>query len=148
MRTILGLSTLALLAAPVVAQKAPILPGMWETAVTITSVDMPNAPPAVAKMMRGHKTVVKHCTTPKDVAMGPREMLKSSPSCHFTRYNMTGRNFSAEMVCNQNGAKVTSRSSGNFTPVSFTATGSSEMSGPQSMRITTTVSGRRLADCH
>ena len=147
MRASLGLSTLVLLAAPVLAQKAPILPGMWETAVTITSVDMPNAPPAVAKMMRGHKTVVKHCVTSKDVAMGPREMLKSSPSCHFTRYTMTGGRFSSEMICSQNGAKVTSRSSGNFTPVSFTATGSSEMSGPQSMRMATTVSGRRLGDC-
>jgi hypothetical protein len=74
-------------------------------------------------------------------------MLKSSPSCHFTRYSMTGGRFSSEMVCSQNGAKVTSRSSGNFTPVSFTATGSSEMSGPQSMRMTTTVLGRRLGDC-
>jgi len=147
MRTILGVSTLVLIAAPVVAQKAAILPGMWETAVTITSVDMPNAPPAVAKMMRGHKTVVKRCATPKDVGMGPQEMLKSSPSCHFTRYSLTGGRFSAEMVCNQNGTKVTSRSNGNFTPVSFTATGSSEMSGPQSMRMTTTVSGRRLGDC-
>jgi hypothetical protein len=147
MRAVLGLSTLALLAAPVAAQKTPILPGMWETAVTITSVDMPNAPPAVAKMMRGHKTVVKHCATPKDVAMGPQEMLKSSPSCHFTRYTMAGGHFSSEMVCNQNGTKVTSRSNGNFTPVSFTAIGSSEMSGPQSMRMTTTVSARRLGDC-
>ena len=147
MRIFLGLSTLGLLAVPVMAQKAPILPGLWETAVTITSVDMPNAPPAVAKMMRGRKTLVKHCATPKDVAQGPQEMLKSSPHCRFTRYSMAGGHFSSEMVCNPNGARMTARSEGNFTPVSFNATSSSEMSGPHPMRMTSTVSGRRLGDC-
>ncbi|HWI85122.1 MAG TPA: DUF3617 domain-containing protein [Sphingomonas sp.] len=148
MRALLGLSSLVLAAAPLAAQKSPILAGLWETVLTINSVDMPNAPPAVAKMMRGHKTVVKHCATAKDVAKGPQEMLKSSPNCHFTRYSMTGGHFSSEMVCNQNGMKMTSRSEGNFTPTSFTATGSSEMSGPRPMRMTTTVSARRLGDCH
>jgi hypothetical protein len=147
MRAFLGLSTLVLLAVPAVAQKAPILAGLWETAVTITSVDMPNAPPAVAKMMRGHKTVVKRCATAKDVAQGPQEMLKSAPSCRFTRYSMTGGHFSSEMVCDRNGTKLISRSEGNFTPISFNATGSSEMSGPRPMRMTTTVSGRRVGDC-
>jgi len=145
---VLGLSTLLLFAAPVLAQSAPILPGLWETVMTITAVDMPNAPPAVAKMMQGHKTSVKHCVTAKDVAQGPQEILKSSPSCRFTRYSMTGGRFSSEMVCNQNGAKMTARSEGNFTSTRFTATGRSEMSGPQPMKMTTTVSGRRLGDCH
>ena len=146
MRAFLGLTTMVLLAAPVVAQKAPLVPGLWETVVTITSVDMPNAPPAVAKMMRGHKTVVKHCATPKDVAQGPRLKIDLTTG-YYSRYSMTGGHFSSEMVCNQNGAKMTARSEGNFTSTSFTATGSSEMSGPQPMRMTTTVSGRRLGDC-
>jgi len=149
MRGILALSTIAVLAVPAIVWAAPpILPGLWETAVTINSVDMPNAPPAVAKMMRGHKTVTKHCMTAKDVAQGPQEMLKSSKACHFTRYSMAGGRFSSEMVCNQNGTTMTSRSEGRFTPVSFSATSSTEMSGPQHMRMAMTMAARRLGDCH
>ena len=149
MRGILALSTISVLAVPAALWAAsPILPGLWETTVTINSVDMPNAPPAVAKMMQGHKTVVKHCATAEEVAQGPQEMLKSSPSCHFTRYTMTGGHFSSEMVCSQHGTTVTAKSDGRFTPTGFDATGSSEMSGPQTMRMTTTVSGRRVGDCH
>lgn len=148
MRGILALSTIAVLAVPAIGWAAPpVLPGMWETASTITSVDMPNAPPAVAKMMRGRKTVVKRCATAKDVAQGPQEMLKSSKACHFNRYVMTGGHFSSEMVCNMNGTTLTARSEGHFTPTSFDATSSSEMTGRQPMRMTTTVVGRRLGDC-
>jgi len=149
MRGILALSTIAVLAVPAIVRAAPpILPGLWETTVTINSVDIPNAPPAVVKAMRGHKAVVKHCATAKDVAQGPQEMLKSAKACHFTRYTMAGGHLSSEMVCSQHGMTTTARSEGSFTPVSFTATGSSEMTGPQHMRMTTTVTGRRLGDCH
>jgi len=149
MRGILALSTIAVLAVPAIAwAAAPILPGLWETTVTVTSVDMPNAPPSVVKMMRGHKTVVKHCATAKDVAQGPQEMLKSSKACHFTRYAMTGGHLSSEMVCSQRGMTTTARSEGRFTPVSFDVTSSAEMSGAQHMRMTTTMSARRLGDCH
>ena len=148
MRGTLALSTIAVLAVPAIARAAsPISPGLWETAVTITSVDMPNAPPSVAKMMQGHKTVVKRCATAKEVAQGPQEMLKSSKACHFTRYVMTGGHFSSEMVCNMNGTTLTARSEGHFTPTSFDATSSSEMNGPRPMRMTTKVVGRRLGDC-
>jgi len=149
MRGTLALSTIAVMAVPAIVWAAPpILPGLWETAVTITSVDMPNAPPSVAKMMRGHKTVMKHCMTPKDVTQGPQEMLKSSKACHFTRYSMAGGHFSSEMVCSQRGMTTTARSDGHFTPVSFEATGSTEMSGPQHMRMTTAVAAHRVGDCH
>jgi len=149
MRGILVLSTIAVMAAPAILWgAAPILPGLWETTVTINSADMPNAPPSVAKMMQGHKTVVKRCATAKEVAQGPQEMLKSSKSCHFTRYTMAGGHFSSEMVCNMSGTTMTAHSEGHFTPVSFEATSSTQMNGRQSMRMTTSVVGRRLGDCH
>lgn len=149
MRGYWALSTISVLAMPAALWAAsPILPGLWETTITIDSVDMPNAPPGIAKMMQGHKSVVKHCATADEVAQGPQEMLKSSADCHFNRYTMTGGHFSSEMVCTQHGSTVTAKSDGHFTPTSFDATGSTEMSGAHGMRMTTTVSGRRVGDCH
>jgi hypothetical protein len=140
---------LTLIAAPLAAyaQPAGIEPGQWEIAVTINAADMPSAPPAVAKMMVGRTTTIKHCITPEDAARGPQDLLKPGKSCTFTRYNMKGGKLDSEVVCQQGGSTVTAVSTGSFTPTGFTATGRSTTSGGMAMTVDSTSVGRRVGDC-
>ncbi len=148
MSRLIAVGVLAL-AAPVAAQaqSAGINPGQWEIAVTINSMDMPGAPPAIANMMKGKTTKVKHCITPEEAARGPQELLKSDKSCTFTRYSMTGGALSSEMVCKQGGGMMTATTTGSFTPDSFTATGRTVSTGGMPMTMTSTSVGQRVGDC-
>ena len=49
----------------------PILPGKWQSTVTITDMQMPNMPPGMGAAMRAHPTVVTACLTPAQAADGP-----------------------------------------------------------------------------
>lgn len=129
------------------AQAPVVTPGQWEMAVTINTVDMPNAPPMVAKMMQGRTSTIRHCITPEEAARGPQEAMKSDKSCSFTHYSAAGGKLSSEMVCTQSRGTLTATSSGTYTATSFAATGKSVMSGSNPMTMTTTTSGHRIGDC-
>jgi hypothetical protein len=144
----LALAACATAMAPAMAIAAPgVTPGQWQIAVTINSADMPGAPPAVAKMMVGRTTNIKHCITPEDAARGPQDMLKTDKSCTFTKYSMVGGKMNSEMTCTRGGTTTTAVSSGTFTPTSFTANGRSTVSGQMPVTMTMTTVGKRLGDC-
>ena len=145
---LLGAFSLLALLAAAPAQAAPgIQPGEWEISVTVNSVDMPGAPAGVANMMRGRTTTIHHCITPADAARGPQDLMKSDPSCTFTKYSMAGGKLSSEMTCMRKNMTITASSTGSFTPVSFTATGRSVVTGGAMMTTTTTTNGRRIGEC-
>ena len=129
------------------AQAATVQPGMWEMAATVNTVDMPSAPPMVARMMQGRTTRIRHCITLEETSRGPQEMLKTSKACTFTRYSLAGGRLSSEMVCRQGGGTMTATTSGTYTPTSFSATGRSVNTGPATMTMTTTSTGHRIGDC-
>ncbi|ABQ70767.1 DUF3617 domain-containing protein [Rhizorhabdus wittichii] len=130
-----------------VAAHAQVQPGQWESTVTVQSIDMPGAPPQVAAMMKGKTTRQTYCITPEQAAKGPQEMLKQNPSCHFTKYSMTGGVISTAMTCSQNGGTMTAQANGRYGPTSFNVTSTAVMSGRMSMRMTSASSGRRLGPC-
>ena len=130
-----------------IAQTTSVQPGLWETAVTVNTVDMPSAPPMVAKIMQGRTTTIRHCITPEEASRGPQEMLKTNKACSFTRYSLAGGRLSSEMVCKQSGGAITATTSGTYTPTSFSATGKSVVTGPATMTMTTTSTGRRIGEC-
>ncbi len=129
------------------AEGLPIQAGMWETAVTTTAIDMPNAPPQVAAMMKGRTTTVRHCVTAEEAANGPQAMLKSGKSCSFGRYTVAGGRFDAEMTCSEHGSTMTATSSGSYTPTSYSGTSHIVMSGGTGMSITSTSSAHRIGAC-
>lgn len=129
------------------AAQAQVRPGLWEASVTVQSIDIPGAPPQVARMMGGRTTRQSYCLTPEQAAKGPQEMLKQNPSCRFTKYSMSGGSISTEMSCTQDGGTMIARSTGSYTPTSFSVTSSAAMSGKTSMRMTSSSTGRRLGDC-
>ena len=126
---------------------AQVTPGKWEIVTTVTSVDMPGAPPFVAAMMKGKPIKVSHCLTPEEAARGPQDMMKSRKECTFTRYSMAGGKLDSVMVCQQGGGTMTATSTGSFTPTSFTSSGRTVMTGSQPMTLTATAVGTRVGDC-
>lgn len=126
---------------------AQVQPGMWESSVTVQSIDMPGAPPQMAAMMKGKTTKQSYCITPEQAKQGPQEMLKQNPSCRFTKYSMLGGRISTEMSCQQNGGTMTARANGSYSPTSFNITSSATMTGRMSMKMTSTSTGRRIGAC-
>lgn len=132
----------AAVATPALAQS--IQPGQWQTTSTVSSMNMPGLPPAALAAMKGHPTTVSNCVTPEQAKAGPKELLKSAPSCTFNRFSMAGGRIDSEMVCARGGRTTTATTTGSYTPVSMTATSKVVAEG---MTITATVSGKRIGDC-
>ena len=139
---------LAIGAGSALAQALSVQPGEWDIAATVTSVDMPNAPPGLSAAMIGKTKHITHCITPEEASRGPQDMMKSDKSCKFTRYSVTGGKLSSEMVCQQGGSTMTATSTGTFTPTSFTSSGRSVMTGgAMKMTLNATTVGKRIGEC-
>ncbi len=135
-----------------VSAGAQVTPGQWETVVTIKSMEMPDAPPQVAQMMKsrmagGKPTRTTYCVTAEQAAKGPQEMLKQNPSCRFTKFSMAGGRISTEMSCKQEGGTMTARSSGTYTAKAFNVNANVVMSGQMSMTMASSNVGRWLGPC-
>lgn len=139
-----------LLIIPVAAQ-AQVKPGQWETTVKVLKMDIPDAPPQVAEMMKrsmgGGARTYSHCITPEQAAQGPREMIKENKSCQVKNFSMAGGHYSAEMSCSQNGEATMVKSSGSYSPTSYSATSTMTVSGRMRMTATNQVSGRWIGPC-
>lgn len=138
---------LAAMPAAVFAQGAGVTPGQWEIAVTINSVNVPGQPDTIAKMMTGKTTKVTHCITPEEAARGPQDMMKTNKECKFTRYSMVGGKMNSEMVCNMGSGTMTAVSSGSFTPTSFSSTSRAVQTGPMTMTMNSSSTGRLVGPC-
>lgn len=136
-----------MLSVPVAAQAAAtITPGMWESTSTVTAIDMPGMPPgALAAMKKPHS--IRHCITPAEAAQGPRELMKRSKTCRFSRFSMVGGILDAQMECDGGGGAMTMHTHGSYTPTSFHTTGSMTMAGPRAMKMTVAGSGRLIGSC-
>ena len=61
-------------------------PGKWQESVTITDVQVSNAP-AVAASLKGHTTRITTCLTPAQAAQGPHIALSGGTKlCRFTGF--------------------------------------------------------------
>ena len=141
-----GLGALAPLTGAL-AQSMGIHPGQWESQVTVTSIETPNAPPALIDAMRGKTHTLSHCITPEQAARGPQEMLKSGTSCSFTRYSMAAGRLSARMQCAQGAGSVSADIDGSFTPDSYSSTSRVVLTGRMAMTMTSSAVGHRTGDC-
>jgi len=138
---------LAALALPAVAHAQTIQPGQWEITVNTTSADMPGAPPGVARSMRGAPRKISNCVTAEQASRGPKDMLKAAPNCTFTSYSMAGGKMTADMRCTNAGGTMTARTTGSFTPTSFSTTSNMTMTGRMTMKMTSATTGRRIGAC-
>lgn len=137
-----------LLAAATSATAQQIQPGQWETVTTVKSVEMPGAPPQVAKMMNGKTTRISHCVTPEDAAKRPEQLVKQDRSCKMVNFSMRAGKLASEMRCVRDGQTMTIKTNGTFTPTAYTAASSAQSSGDgMNMKIASTASARRIGPC-
>jgi len=127
----------------------PILPGKWQTIVTLTDLKMPGAPPGLGAAIRARPTKITACLTPAQAANGPRAVLQGSKGkCRYTRFDVAGGRFNAVMQCAFGSGTMTTTSTGSYTATTMDVVGSATMKTPSG--ITTTKSrlvGRRIGPC-
>jgi hypothetical protein len=137
----------ALVAFPAVAHAQPQMqPGQWQFHVTITSFDMPGAPPQVVEAVKKPATNSR-CFTPAEAAQGPLEMMKNRDKCTIARQSIDGGRFEAVLVCERPDGTLTQTVSGTVTPTRITIDSTAERTGQKAMKMTTVVTGERTGDC-
>ncbi|MGB3711074.1 MAG: DUF3617 domain-containing protein [Erythrobacter sp.] len=150
----LGAAALATAPAVLIAQNdGQMLPqaGEYRSQVTLQSLDMPNAPPQVADMMRSMMSrEFTYCLTPEDVAEGYRAMTDRSQQgdCTYERFDASGGKIDAVMSCTTDGRRVDMTMQGTGTPTSSDVT--MRMSGDMGMgpgSMTMHVTHQRIGDC-
>lgn len=155
---LLGSSALALFACS--GSAASLQPGMWETTVQFTSIDMPGAPEAATAPMRAMMSqpqVHSECMTADQAAHPTAHMMNTGTNpnaCQFTDNVFTGGTIRVHGTC-QDPARGSMQISwdGSYTATTMTAQVTTEMHapagarGPQTMRMAGTMTGRRTGDC-
>jgi len=137
-----------LLLLPAAGASLPIQPGMWQSTVTITDMQMAHGPSGVGQAMRAHPTTVSACVTAAQAADGPRAVLQGSHGkCHYTSFNASGGRFSAVMQCAFSRSTMTVTSNGTYTATSMDVSGSSSATGPMQMTTKTHTVARRIGGC-
>ena len=147
MNRLLALTPMLLLL-PAATSSLPIMPGKWQSTVTILDMQSPRMPPGMGAAMRAHPTTVTACVTAEQAAKGPAAVLQASKGkCQYTTFNAVGGHLNAVMVCDFAMGKMTVTSSGSYTPTSMDVSGSSVSTGKMMMTSKTHTVGRRLGAC-
>jgi uncharacterized protein DUF3617 len=135
-------------------------PGMWETTVQFTSIDLPGASPqelAAMRAMMGRPQTHSQCMTPEQAA-NPTQRMMNPPgngnACRFSESVFAGGTIRVHGSCQApgRGTSVTGME-GTYTATTIQATISNEIqgmpgpTGPQSARMSGTLSARRTGDC-
>lgn len=140
-------------------------PGMWETTVQFTSIDLPGASPqelAAMRAMTSRPQTHSECITPEQAA-NPVERMINPPgngnACHFTESVFAGGTIRVHGSCQAPGRGTSAMGmEGSYTTTTMQATISNEVSGmpappgtpaaqPQAARMSGTLSARRTGDC-
>jgi hypothetical protein len=135
-------------------------PGMWETTIQITSIDVPGAPPAqlaATRAMMAQPQTRSECMTPEQAANPAQRMMNpegSGNACQLSDSTFAGGTIRLRGTCQAPGRGTSQTSTeGTFTATTIQATISSEMhppagtAGPQSRRLAGTINAHRTGDC-
>jgi hypothetical protein len=144
-----SLISFILLLAPSSLAAQTLSPGQWEMTITITKLDAPSLPPAMAKAMLQKPTTVRSCISAQDVAKSPeRVFTASNGSCKAEEASISNGRIRTRMLCNNSGTRITVTSTGSYTAQSFDVNAVSVMTG-QGMTMTTTsrTVGKRVGAC-
>lgn len=148
-----------------VAGGESLQPGQWEMTTRVESVEMPGAPPEVEAQSRaqnGRTDVSRTCITPAQAA-DPLQGLRraatsmSGQTCEIPENVFAGGAIRLGMTCRASGAAPTSirmSMTGRYTATSIearvsvdSATQAATSSPGLTIRVATSLTGRRLGDC-
>jgi hypothetical protein len=135
-------------------------PGMWETNVQFTSVDLPGASPQELGQMRAMMARAQthaECITPEQAANPMQRMMNQSGdahNCQFGDSTFAGGVIRVHGSCQAPGrGTAVTNMEGSFTATTIQASISSEIHppagtpGPQSARMSGRLSAHRTGDC-
>lgn len=150
-------------AAPAAA--STIQPGRWETTMRVVSLDMPGASPELQAQLRAQPIpapqVNANCVTPEEAAdmagNFQRQMQQGGggTSCEIGERQFGGGRIRMSMTCRapNGGPEQRLAMVGTFSPTSVQMAVSADSSmqtgnGPQSMRIESALTARRVGECN
>jgi hypothetical protein len=126
-------------------------PGLYKTTVTMSGLDFPGLPPEMAGHGAGLTTTSEHCLTKAEVDKGFEELIKQGQDgeCSYERFEMSGGQLDAVMVCNAQGRAARMEMTGTTTPTTADLEASMAMEfdgvGKGTMRFT--AQHRWVGDC-
>lgn len=137
----------ALCAAPAMAQT--LQPGIWEHTNTMTSAEIPGAPPEMMAALLGQTTTTSSCITQEQLDQGAQALFdQSNGQCDFSEFSMEGGRLHMVGSCAgpQGSANITAN--GTYTATTYESESMVTAATPGGeMRIEATASGRRTGDC-
>lgn len=105
------------------ARKLQLEPGQWETTTTITALNVPGLPAAMAKAATGTPTTTSACITPAEAARPSADILAGAQggNCTYQRFSMANAQIDAAMTCAPPGAPsaVALTLNGGYSPQTF-----------------------------
>lgn len=135
-------------------------PGEWETTVRFSSIEMPGAPEAAATQMRammGQPQVHSECMTAEQAANPMGRMINPGgerSNCQFSENIFAGGTIRVNGTCRPPmGGTMQMSWQGSYTATTMEARVTSEMTappgtqGPQTIRMSGSMTGRRKGDC-
>ncbi|HWK35284.1 DUF3617 domain-containing protein [Sphingomonas sp.] len=134
-----------------------VSPGQWKGTMTVSDVQIPGAPPAMAEQMKkgmGEPHSFVTCLTPEDVQK-PKEKFfgdAAAGDCRYNRFTMAGGTIDAEMTCAQSGQERTTKMTGSYSPNAYKmvvqSTGKAAPGNPVSgMTMTMAIDSQRTGAC-
>ncbi|MBV8908215.1 MAG: DUF3617 domain-containing protein [Sphingomonas sp.] len=134
-------------------ETAFVTPGEWTSKVTIVSMHVPGAPPAMEAQMKGRGSEERnYCLTPEE-AKKPNEnfFAGNQNECRYDHFTMGGGKIDAAMRCTHEKMTQLVTFNGSYAPNSYQVAmdskvvgGSSEMAG---MAMSMRVDAKRVGEC-
>lgn len=135
-------------------------PGQWEITIDMGKLDLPGAPPEVARAVGEAVTKnsrrITHCLTQEEADRPPADIVAggSSDQCRYESFSMVGGRMDGTMVCNGQDRPGETRMTmaGTYSPVQYAVDMDMKITAPPgigvgTMTMTAKTSGRRVGEC-
>lgn len=135
---------------------ASLQPGQWEFTTKITDIEVPGQAPAVAAQMKqamaSQAQTQSRCITPAEAANMGGNLANpggNAQGCTFSKQTFAGGAIDVAGTCQApTGGSVATTLTGTYTATALDARISANVTGgPQQMRMSGTMTGRRTGDC-
>jgi hypothetical protein len=163
-KSLLWAPSLALLAACSGGGSDQIQPGMWETTTRMTEIEVPGMPPEIAQQMKAQmqnqSQTQSQCITPEQAANPAGNVLNQgsdAQGCNFSDSTFAGGRINVRGTCPGPGGQGSATMSweGSYTATTMEgriraevqAPAGAAATGPQTIRMSGTLSARRTGEC-
>ena len=129
-------------------------PGHWQANMTVTRMDIPDVPAAMADRMKvalGKSHVIDSCLTKQEAEKPKGDFFGAmDKSCRYDHFTMGGGKIDAKMTCAMQGGQQVMVMNGRYGADSYAMTVSTDLTGTGpmgKMSSTTTIDAHRTGAC-